>query len=84
MVFVGSSQTRDNESVPSFVAADALKKEGVKIIVVGVGDKLDVKEVMRISSDEIVFRQDAVEPLKTAVRNAALPSDNGGFPGKMT
>lgn len=85
MVFVGSFQTRDNESVSSSVAANALKKEGVKIVTVAVGDKVDVAEMLPIPSDvNHVFRQDAVEPLKAAVKNAALPSINRGFPGKMT
>lgn len=85
MVFVGSIATKDNESVPLPATVDELTRGGVKIIPVGMGNSYDPAELMAISSDpRTVFPQDAVDQLKSAVKNAALPFTNGGFPGKMT
>ena len=84
MVFVGSIETKDNESVPLPATVEGLITGGVKIIPVGMGNGYDPVELMTIASDpRTVFPQDAVEPLKNAVKNAALPPVDGGFPGKM-
>ena len=85
MVFVGSIATKDNESVPLPATVDELITGGVKIIPVGMGNSYDPAELMAISSDpRTVFPQDAVDQLKSAVKNAVLPPTDGGFPGKMT
>lgn len=85
MVFVGSTQTKDNKSLPLPAAVDGLLKKGVKIIPVGMGNNFDPEELKDIASDpRTVFPQDAVDPLKRAVKKAAIsPPTDGGFPGNM-
>ena len=85
VVFVGSTQTKDNEQVPLPDAVAGLISKNVKIITVGMGDNFDPKELKAIASDpKAVFPQDAVDPLKSAVKKAALSLPTDIFPGKMS
>ena len=80
MVFVGSSE-KGNTSLPLIDAAGGLSKKGVTIIAVGMGTNVDPIELKTIVSDpKNCFPQDALDPLKSAVINAALPDDEM-FPG---
>lgn len=84
VVFVGSTQTKDNEQIPLPDAVAGLITKGVEIIPVAMGKKFDPKELKAIASDpKAVFPQDAVDPLKRAVKKAALSPPIDRFPGKM-
>jgi len=85
VVFVGSTQAKDNNSIPLPAAAQGIIRKGVKVIPVGMGSSFDPEELKAIASDSrAVFPQDAVDPLKRAVKKAASPSPtDGGFPGKI-
>lgn len=59
--------------------------KGVEIIPVGMGKNFDPKELKAIASDpKAVFPQDAVDPLKRAVKKAALTPPIDRFPGKIS
>lgn len=82
MVFVGSSQTMANESISIPDAADKLVEEGVTVIAVGMGPNVDPAVLLAVVSDpDNLFFEDAVEALKSAVKNAAK-TDDDGFPGE--
>ena len=84
VVFVGSTQTKDNKQIPLPDAVAGLIKKGVEIIPVGMGKNLDPKELKAIASDpRAVFPQDAVDPLKRAIKKAALTPPIDRFPGKI-
>ena len=84
VVFVGSTQTKDDKQIPLPDAVAGLIGKGVEIIPVGMGKKFDPKELKVIASDpKAVFPQDAVDPLKRAVKKAALTPPIDQFPGKI-
>ena len=72
MVFVGSTQTKDN-LVPLPAAVLGLIAKGVEIIPVGMGSNYDPEELKTIASDpKNVFPQNAEDQLKRAVKKAAV------------
>lgn len=82
MVFSGSSQTMANESISIPDATDRLVEEGVTVIAVGMGPNADPAVLLAVVSDpDNVFFEDAVEALKSAVKDAAK-TDDDGFPGQ--
>lgn len=84
VVFVGSTQTKDNKQVPLPDAVAGLIVKDVEIIPVGMGNNFDPDELKAIASDsKAVFPQDAVDPLKRAVKKAALSRPIDVFPGKF-
>ena len=83
VVFVGSTQTKDDEQIPLPGAVAGLIAKGVEIIPVGMGKNFDPNELKAIASDpKAVFPQEAVDPLKRAVKKAALTPPKDQFPGK--
>lgn len=85
VAFVGSTQTKDNKQVPLPDAVVGLIVKGVEVIPVGIGNNYDPEELKAIASDpKAVFPQDAVDPLKRAVKKAALSPPTDVFPGKMS
>lgn len=82
MVFVGGSQTMANESFSIPEAADRLAEQGVTVIAVGMGPNVDPAVLLAVVRDpNNLFFEDAVEPLKSAVKDAAK-TDDDGFPGE--
>ena len=82
VVFSGSSQTMANESISIPDATDRLVEEGVTVIAVGMGPNADPAALLAVVSDpDNVFFEDAVEALKSAVKDAAK-TDDDGFPGQ--
>lgn len=83
VVFIGSTQTKDDKQIPLPGAVAGLIAKGVRIIPVGMGKNFDPNELKAIASDpKAVFPQDAVDPLKRAVKRAALTPPINQFPGK--
>ena len=82
VVFVGSTQTKDDKQIPLPDAVAGLTGKGVEIIPVAMGKNFDPNELKAIASDpKAVFPQDAVDPLKRAVRKAAVTPPIDQFPG---
>lgn len=85
VVFVGSAQTKDDKQIPLPNAVAGLIAKGVEIIPVGMGKNFDPNELKAIASDpKAVFPQDAVNPLKRAVKKAALAPPKDQFPGEIS
>ena len=86
VVFVGSTQTKDNKSLPLPDAVDGLAKKEVQVISVSIGDNFDPEDLKAIASDsKNIFPQDAIDSLKRAVKDAVVLSPQMGvFPGKIS